>query len=189
MAVVMAESLFEFCNFTTDSASETGGCILFNSTNGTVKKSHFSGCKGKSGGTLAVNERATLQLEAVTIDESSSTDHDGALYMSKKSDLLVRNSVITHLKSGGIYCSERSRIYLDSVMISYCYSSFSSLSGCVAFHSCNVIMDNITITGLLSEIVIAADDSTFNIYNTLAHDEGVLFFFTGLLFTHKLLEL
>ena len=171
VAVVVGECLIESCEFVSNNASETGGCIAFDAANGTVKQSHFSGCQGKYGGTVVVTEESIMQIEAVTISKSHSTDNGGALQISYNSNLLVKNSVITDSRSdhygGGIYCSDRSQMYLDSVLISSCSAGYG-WSGCVRSYSCNVTMDNITITNVSrARSAINASDSTINIYNTM----------------------
>ena len=196
LAVVVGDSIVESCNFTSDTASEAGGCILLKAANGTVKQSHFSGCASKSGGAVTATKQATLLLQVIMIHKSYSSDKGGALYISYNSDLSVRNSVITDSRSkygGGIYCSDRSQMYLDSVLIKSCSMS---LSGCVYSQRCSVTMDNITITDV-SSVPLSEDlslqslfyfymyndvgpameawYSTIDIYNTMAQDDAVQF--------------
>ena len=173
MAVVMSKSLVESCEFASGNASEAGGCIALQAANGTVKQSQFSRCRSNSGGTVAVTDQSTLLLDVVTIKESHSTSDGGALHVSYNSDLSARNSTVTDSGSeygGGIVCSGRSLLYLESVFISSC-SSRSFYSGCVHNYRCNVTMDNITITDASDTYAICADASTINIYNTLAQND------------------
>ena len=137
-----------------------------------MKQSQFSGCRSKSGGTVAVTDQATLLLDQVTINESHSSEKGGALSVSYNSDLSARNTTLTDSRSGyggGLSCTARSRMYLDSVSISSCSSS--GWPGCVATIWCNVTMDNITITDVSEAYAIQALRSIINIYNTLAQND------------------
>ena len=126
MAVVMSKSLVESCEFASGNASLAGGCILCKASNGTVKQTQFSGCMSESGGVVAVIGDGILRLDAVKINESYSSDKGGAVHVSYNSDLSARNSTVTDSRSGkdggGIYCSDRNRLYLESVLISSCSS-------------------------------------------------------------------
>ena len=176
VAVFIGDSFLQGCSFTSGNATEAGGCILLKAANGTVKQSYFSGCQSKSGGTIAVTEQAMLLLDAVAINESHSLGKGGALYVSYNSDLLMKNSVVVDSKSkdgGGIYCSDRSRMYLDAVLIRSCFSYF--MSGCVHSSRCNVTMNNIIIPDVLWYYAIFALVSTINIYNTLTGNDAERF--------------
>ena len=174
VAVVKGHSFIESCNFTSDTASNAGGCITFHAANGIMKQSELSECQSKSRGAVVVTEQGTLLLEAVTIKQSYSTRHGHILSVSYNSDLLMKKTVITDSRSGnisgGIYCSEKSQMHLDSVLMSSCYSHYHYL-GWVGTSSCNITMNNITMTGAS----LLAHNSTINIYNTMVQNDEVQF--------------
>ena len=177
VSVIMGESLVQSCNFTSDSSSKAGGCILLKAANGTVTQSHFLGCRSDTGGTVAVTERAILLLEEVTINQSNATLGGGALRVSFNSTLSVRNSMIKDSTSksvgGGIICIERSEMYLDSMLISSCSSSDGS--GCVYSFRCTLTMDNITIIHVPPTHVIHVRYSTIKICNTFTQNDTTVF--------------
>ena len=76
--------------------------------------------------------------------------------------------------SGGICCKVTSRMYLDSVSISYCSSCIKV--GCVNSFKCNVTMNNITLTNT-DHAIRGYEKSTMNIYNTFALNETVQFLY------------
>ena len=73
--------------------------------------------------------------------------------------------------AGGIRCYDTSRMYLDSVSISYCSST--ALDGCVKTYRCTSIINNITITN--TDHAITGHGSNTTIYNTLALNDTVEF--------------
>ena len=173
IAVFVSDSFIESCNLTSDTASLDGGCISLNAANMTVKHSHFSACRSEDARSISITQ-SILRLEAVTISDSHGTEFRSALHVSVKSDLLVKDSVLTGYRSpdaGPITCSDSSRVYLDTVLISN-YSS-DSWSGCVDSSRCNLTIDNITFTH--TDRAIKAYKSTVNIYNTVTLNDMELF--------------
>ena len=179
IAVFMGNSLIESCSFITENASKDGGCIHLKSANVTVKQSNLSGCKsGKWGGSVYVFQHSTLGLETVMINNSYSTQTTGAIYVTSESELFMTDSVLTGSGSelsGRIWCRVASKMYLDSVSISYCPST--SLYGCVFTYSCTFTMNNITITN--TDHAITGQKSTMNIYNTIALNDTAAFLYAG----------
>ena len=178
VAGYMGDSLIESCSFITENAYKDGGCIHLNAANVTVKQSNLSGCKsGRWGGSVYVFQHSTLRLETVMINNSYSTQASDAIYVASESELFMTDSVLTDSSyelSGRIWCMVNSRMYLDSVSISYCPSS--SVHGCVSTRSCNFTMNNITITN--TDHAITGLYSTMNVYNTFALNETVQFLYT-----------
>ena len=180
VAVFMGNSLIESCNFITENASEDGGCIHLNAANVTAKRSNLSGCKsGRLGGSVYMFDHSTLRLETVMINNSYSTQTTGAIYVTSENELFMTDSVLTGSVSelsGRIWCRVTSRMYLDSVSISYCTST--SWYGCVFTHSCTFTMNNITITN--TDHAITGYSSTMNIYNTFALNDTVAFLYADI---------
>ena len=175
VAVYLGDSLIESCSFITENASENGGCVHVKAANVTVKRSNLSRCKsGNFGGSVYVLQHSTLRLETVMINNSTQTT--GAIYVQSESELFMTDSVLTGSElSGGILCLATSRMYLDSVLISYCPSN--SVYGCVFIYSCTFTMNNITITN--TDHAITGYESTMNIYNTLALNDTVEFLYAA----------
>ena len=177
VAVFMGDSLIESCSFINENASKDGGCIHLNAANVTVKQSNLSRCKsGKWGGSVYVFQHSTLRLKTVMINNSTQTT--GAIYVTSESELFMTDSVLAGSGSelsGRIWCRVASRMYLDSVSISYCSST--SLYGCVFTYSCTFTMNNITITN--TDHAITGRKSTMNIYNTLALNDTAAFLYAG----------
>ena len=175
VAVYTGYSLIESCSFLSEKASKDGGCIQLKAGNVTVKRSSFSGCKsGHRGGSVYVLQHSTLRLETVMINNSYSKVKGGAIYINSKSELLVTNSALTDCSSGytaGIWCYDTSRMYLDSVSISYC-SSHTGV-GCVNGLRCTSMINNITITN--TDHAIFGWESNITIYNTLALNDTLEF--------------
>ena len=177
IAVYLGDSLIELCSFITENASRDGGCIHLNAANVTVKQSNLSGCKsGNLGGSVYIFQHSTLRLETVMINNSYSTVKGGAIYVQSESEIFVVDSVLTNCSSGdigGIRCFDTSRMYLESVSLSYCSSR--SEYGCVGSIRCTLTMNNITITN--TDHAITGDESTTNIYNTFALNDTVEFLY------------
>ena len=177
IAVYMGDSLIESCSFITENASRDGGCIHLNAANVTVKRSNLSGCKsGWWGGSVYMFHHSTLRLETVVINNSYSTQATGAIYITSESELFMTDSALTGSGSelsGRIWCRVASRMYLDSVSISYCPST--SLYGCVFTSSCTFTMNNITIRN--TDHAITGQKSTMNIYNTFALNDTAAFLY------------
>ena len=178
IAVYLGDSLIELCSFITENASKDGGCIHLNAANVTVKQSNLSGCKsGKLGGSVYIFQHSTLRLETVMINNSYSTVKGGAIYAKSESEIFVVDSVLTNCSSediGGIRCFDTSRMYLESVSISYCSSR--SKYGCVDSVRCTFTMNNITITNT-DHAITGHEKSTMNIYNTFALNDSVEFLY------------
>ena len=178
VAVYMAYSLIESCSFTSENASKQGGCFYLNFANVIVKESNLSECKsGSDGGSVFVFEHSTLRLETVMINNSHSIGARDAIYVTSESELFMTDSALTGSGSelsGRIWCKVASRMYLDSVSISHCPPT--RLHGCVFTHRCTCTMNNITITN--TDHAITGEDSTMNIYNTLALNDTLAFLST-----------
>ena len=149
-------------------AKQDGGCIYLKTANVTVKHSNLSGCRSESHGiSVSVLEQSTLRLQNVFIN-------DGVIVASLKSELFMTDSVLIDVSSdifGGITCYHTSRVYLESVLISSCSSSF--FKGCVSNLRCNVTMDNITITD--TDYAITVYYSNISIFNSFASNDTVDF--------------
>ena len=166
LGVYLGHCVIVSSNFTYNNASNYGGCVSLIAANVTIKRSKLSGCKGKIGGSVSIRQQSSLQLEEVTISNSYAPA-DGALRVDDNSDLFLKDSMMTgchsDVSSGGILCSDKSRVYLESVLIRFCSSSVDN--GCVYGFRCNVTMDNITFTDTDSAITVFT--STTSIFNSL----------------------
>ena len=172
IAVFGGDSLIESCNLTSEAASLEGARIFLYAADVTVKHSHFSGYRSQgarwTGSSIAITE-STLRLEAVTINDSYGAEYRSALRVKDNSYLLVKDSVLTGYRipvAEAIDCSESSRVYLDSVLISY-YSV--GYFGCVLSNRCNLTIENVTFTH--TDYAIFAGESTVNIYNTVIRND------------------
>ena len=195
----VSDCLIESSNFTSNYASHYGGCVSLVAANVTIKRSKLSGCEGKVGGSVSIRQHSTLQLEGVTISNSYSTGGDyyrlnfnivgiysGALFVGDISDLFIKDSIMTGCRSdffGGIHC-EGSRMYLESLLISSCFSS--GPYDCMLSNGCTYTMDNVTFVDV--HRAIHSRQSTINIYNSFVQND-VYAFFGAFFITYYILEL
>ena len=163
-----SNSLIESCAFASDSSLEEGGCMNLEAAHVTVRRSSLTGSGSRCGTSMVkVLEQSSLTVETVIITDSCSHGDGGAFRVSDNSDLFMRDAVITSCRSEGfgraIYCSGTSRMLLESAMISSCSSS---LRGILDSYTCNITMDNVTITNTISGHAITADESNIDIFNS-----------------------